>query len=381
MDPGRFSDKEKGSIRNVEKADVPEIAALCKRRGLNPLTREMWKVLWENNPALQMMSPSFARGSVALKEGRIVGYAGRIPLRYSLLGRTVRVGTGTNWVFEEGNLPLSLRLLQAASRQPGYDLFLNSTSIEPADRILRRYFDYEGLPHYATSAISFWIANSRGFVNAALKFKGIAPRLAGAVAIAAGPPVGAVSTMWAMRGAVRPSSLGRIDRLTPAQIGGEFDELWGRISKGSQRLLAFRDSETLRWYGDFPKNRDRMTFITLASGGRLRGYIALRRDPETAFGLRRQTIVDISFADGDEQVVPVLLADCIEAVRDSGDHVLEARRLPPELTPTLRRAGAFRRRISAESFVNYRPLDQCLAKALKNTAVWWLSELDGDSLL
>jgi hypothetical protein len=128
-------------------------------------------------------------------------------------------------------------------------------------------------PDYDVSL--YWVVGSREFVGAGLRKKGASAQLARAGALALSGAA-ALYTKHRHQLGVRPAAGVTISVIEPRAVDDTFDDLWERQSRGD-RLMAFRDSKTLRWHLAPSRHQGWPFLVSAYSGRRLLGYAALVR--------------------------------------------------------------------------------------------------------
>src|SRR5262249_23562054 len=123
--------------REVRFSDFESVARLKERGGLGKDTRENWRRLWQENPAMEAAESQLSMGWVLETARGIVGYQGSVPLIYQYGSRTLVVATGTSLVVEPAYRAQTLALLASFHRQRGVDLTLITTAIPSVSKLSR----------------------------------------------------------------------------------------------------------------------------------------------------------------------------------------------------------------------------------------------------
>jgi hypothetical protein len=288
------------------------------------------------------------------------------------------VSVGSSWVVHKDFRAHTKRLAAAYFGQKNVDLLMATTAFAPSVRYYQKY-SASSMPQTSFSRVLFRVIDEAGFTRSALKKKGV-PRV---LALPAGPALsfvlGAVNMVRSRRPGrrqrgIEPEAIG-LDR-----VGEEFDELWQRKASEEDRLWAYRKAEDIRWHFKFSAGSNSVTIIGCRRGGRLEGYLVLKREDAPEIGLKRSKIVDLFVAGNDPEVIDALLAAAYESAKEWGSHVLELVGLPPEIRAMARRYHPFTRRYPNFPFY-YKAGSPELESALQKEDSWYPTNYDGDSSL
>ncbi len=378
--PSAIGSGSPARIREAQFSDFEAVRALKRRWGLIPDSFENWERIWRSNPALQGLDQLLPLGWVLESEGRVVGYLGNIASQYRFRGRTLTAVTGHGLVVEPEHRALSITLNAAFYRQKFVDLYLSTTAIEIVGKIAR-IFKADKLPQ-PDYEVLFWVLHPGAFARGLMEKLQPNAALSGAGRILASSAIAADSLLHFRRPRRRRPSL-TIREISVAEIGIEFEALWHAKLAESNRLLADRDSSTLRWHfgtpGDEGVTRVYCGYST-GPAARLLGYVVVRTDPPNTSGLRKTTVADLLALNDD----PAVLADLIVAAHDhaklAGSHVLEVLGFPPAVRQVCARWNPYTRKYPSCPFF-YRAADPELHKTLADSSVWYASPFDGDTTL
>jgi len=325
-----------------------------------------WDHIWRRNPALERGGARADLGWLIEDEGRIVGFFGNVPRIYRLGERRLVAGCATQWGVDPQWRTETRRLAKAYADQGQVDFLLVTTAKRAASRLFLEN-GYGAVPQPGLDSVLFWVADSQGFLAAAMRRKQWPSFLA---------QLGAPALALFGRAKRRFQAPLAVERIGRDQLGEDFDTFFERVvAARPDRLLAERDAATLRW--SYP-DAERVEFLVVREAGRLRGFLALFADDAPAIGLKRRKVIDLVAEDDDPRIVDSLLAAAFARTREVGAQVLELVGLPDPVRARARLAGALERRfVSWPAY--YKPLTEGLA--LDAESAWYLSGLDGDATL
>jgi len=234
-------------LREATDRDAPSVFALLAGLGLRLPSTEanrsaLWRRLWTDNPALSSDNRP-PPGWVLEAEGTVVGFFGSISRAGVVAGRSVRIAVASLWGVQpayRGHVP---HLAEAYFGQEGADVSLVTTAVPATARIFERYDDL-AVPQPRLDTALSWVIDAQGFVAAALRRKGLRGSAATFSARVA-RKFGMFAQTPLRRSAEAPSGLAI---LSVADLGGEFDGLWRRVSEKSAGLMTVRDAAALRWH-------------------------------------------------------------------------------------------------------------------------------------
>ncbi|MCC7168193.1 MAG: hypothetical protein IT565_11550 [Rhodospirillales bacterium] len=361
----------KGLVRSARFEDGLAASAFLAGLGLVQPEGEAarlrhWDHLWRQNPALKRGGERADLGWLIEDAGQIVGFFGNVPRIYRLGERRLVAGCATQWGVDPLWRTETRRLAKAYAEQGKVDVLLVTTAKRAASRLFLEN-GYVAVPQGGLDSVLFWVADSRGFLEAAMRRK----RWPLVLADLGTPPLALHGFLT--RRFHKPLAVERIGRQA---LDEDFDIFFERVcATRPQCLLAERDGETLRW--SYPEP-ERVEFLVVREMGRLRGFLALFNDDAPAIGLKRRKVIDLLAGNDDDDVIDSLLAAAFERTRETGAHLVELVGLPREVRARAKLAGALARRfISWPAY--YKPLAEGLA--LDSESAWYLSGLDGDATL
>jgi hypothetical protein len=272
----------------------------------------------------------------------------------------------------------SLQLLLSFSRQADVDLLLNTTAAPHVSKIAE-FLKFRRIPQPAYDRSLFWVLRSRPFATAALRKKGYSSR----VSRVAGPLLAPV--FWT-EGRLRRRDVRHVaDRIElrtvpPEDIGSEFDHLWQRKLAEEPKLLAMRDSRTLRWHFAGRGRPDPPLVIGAYARAELVGYAAVVRQDAPHLALKRARVADL-FVEGDNpEVVRALLSSAAAEARLGGAAMLEVIGFPSHLRQIFQTLRPFELRDESWPFL-FKTSDPGLQTALAAESQWHACLFDGDGSL
>ena len=233
-------------------------------------------------------------------------------------------------------------------------------------------------PRPGYGEILYWVLDAGGFLRAGLRKKGH-----GAMAAWTAGTLGAVVLNARMRLTGR-RPFAALQDVTPIPVGeidDAFDDLWARkLKEYPGRLLAARDSETLKWYFGLSQQSSETRILCCRRGGRLEGYLVLVRDDVPAIGLKRLKVADLFVAGDEADTVNALLAGAYEYGLAKRCHVLEVIGLPETLRALAQSHKPYSRPMPAFPFF-FKALREDLKTPLAAAGGWYVTAYDGDTAL
>ena len=370
-----------GLVREVNFGDAPEATRLLRSLGLAmPVTPEdidsHWRRLWIDNPAIMSSEKELSLGWALEKDGRMVGFFCNLPLLYYYGERKLIAADASQWGLEKHHRAKILQLADAYFNQNGADILMATTANVAAGRIFERY-GAARIPQPDYDRALYWVTNSKGFLRTGLRKKGLNMPTAKILARGGAP----LLDTWISIAKRSPSSGGGcIDLIDVEDIDTEFDDLWLRKRGESNKLLAARSAECIRWQLGAPHISDRTKILVNRQGGRLRGYAALINDEVPDIGLKRLKIVDLFVEKDDQIIVDSLLFEAFRLAREGRQDILELMGLPRNLRHMAQRHRPFVRQLPTWPLF-YDAVEKDLVEPLKHQDAWYISSYDGDTIL
>lgn len=368
------------TLREATYEDCETASELLRDLGLvmpqgRDAIRHHWQRFWIDNPALAIDRPSPAKGWLLEDDGRMVGFFGNIPLLYYYGNRPLVVADASQWGVEKGYRDQTPRLAESYFNQENADLLLVTTGIKPTGRIFDTYGGVP-VPQADYDQVLYWVLDSHGFLKSGLTKKGFGSGMAAAAAAIGAPLLGAASSIGGHR---LRGGRGAIDIIGTDKIDDIFDDLWKRKQNETERLLACRSAECLRWHFGTDNLAERTRILISSAGGVLQGYAIIMREDAAEIGLKRLKIVDLFVANDDCAVIDGLLHAAAETGRSEGCHVLELIGLPDNLRRQITSRHRPRSRQMPTWPLFYKSMDRGLDGPLGKEATWYVTAYDGDT--
>ena len=363
-------------LRPVTFADFDSVMALRRFAGWSEDSRANWGRLWRHNPALERVQFEMPMGWVLEAQGQVVAYLGNIPLLYRYGERSLIAATGSALVVEQEYRASTISLNAAFYSQKGVDLFLTTTAVEAVGRIARA-FRCLPLPQPDYDSMLFWVLQPKPFARVLMKKLELDSRIAASF-IAFGIRA---DRLLKRRWPTGRSSNMEIRNISVPEIGNEFDVLWKEKLYEPPRLLAQRDSATLRWHFDIAGDKGSGRVLCCYQHSKLLGYAIVRHEaPNSENGLRRSIIADMLAKDDDPAVLKALWIAVYQNAKQQESHILEVLGFPPKVRQISSEWHPYVRKYPACPFY-YKAPDRNLHELLSNEKAWYASPFDGDTTL
>jgi hypothetical protein len=341
-------------------------------------TLEDWQRLWLHNPALKREIRALSRGWVLEEKDQIVGFLCNLAQSYQLAEQTLLAAVAAALVVAPDFRGQSLQLCMAYARQTQADLLINTTASPQASKVFQ-FLKFQKMPqpHYDRSY--YWVLRTSGFLQAALRKKGIARTISRIGGVVLAP------LLWGELKLRRRGPRFRGERLALKILDAEaidhhFDELWHRKLAGERKLWAFRTSETLRWHYGHIKGANR-PFLTCAyKGDRLFGFAAFVRQDAGHIGLKRARLADLFVERDDPDTIRQLLEVGVREARQRGAEMLEIIGFPPHIRRLVESYRPFELRNEAWPYLYKSPQAE-LQRTLASPDLWYPCLFDGDGSL
>ena len=359
-------------VRDARREDEKDVAALFRTAAWGDPSFDIWRRQYAENPATAGRR-DVAFGWVVEAEGRAVGFLRNVVHGYRYGDRDLVAAAASALVVEPEYRGYTLRLVGAFCKQRGVDLLLNSTAAPEAAKIFE-FLKFSRMPQSEYDLSLYWVLRARGFLEAALRKKGLPPLAAGAGSRVMAPALSAVLHMGRRRIACRetPCEMMVIDR---AAIDERFDDLWKRRLEEGKRLLACRDAKTLRWH--FPPSNAAAPVVCAIGNGRLLGYLVLLRRDSAHLRLRRSRVGDIFVERDDPSVIRQLMCEGARQAARDGAVMLEVVGLPRSVRHVLREFRPHTLPDRCWPFL-YKTDDPELRAELPDEERWYAGLYDGD---
>lgn len=365
-------------LREATLGDFEAISAVKQRCGLSADSQASFASLWAANPIFTAGTCNERIGWVIEAHERIVGFIGSIPHLYRAGARRLTGAISTSFVVDASHRAHSLALAAAFFKQPGVDLLVSTTANPAAAKVYQAFGGRT--PDAATHGTAlFWTLRPSRVAAAAWRKRG----LPGGLSSAAGAVLGTIGSMVNAFGGRKPSPGAQqhdIRHYGAGEVDASFDALFERRLRGTEELLASRESAWLRWH--FAPRGNRESWLLAAHrNGEPAGYVALTTDKHERLGMRRARVADL-FADPS---MPGLVDDLLHAAwsdaRRRGCDLVELVGFGPAIRTVAERGRPFSRLLPSQPFV-YRIREAGVASSVAAAGGWQdISPYDGDATL
>lgn len=302
-----------------------------------PSFYEKWRRLWDENPAMKGVDQPWPIGWVLEDHGTIVGAVLNIPDRYKLGKRTLTAAVASGWYVDEGFRSHSLSLMRRYLGQPNVDLLPTTTASSKTKRILEAY----GKPTFVAPPG----AQYRHYLVLNYRHHPARPLRKLKIPHVKGPCHLGLASLYRIRDSVL--SRGRFGlKIAPewkvtseTVVDDRFDTFWrDLIEQYPNRLLAFRDTETLRWrLGSKLSSGDAHLYL-LHRDEDIRGFAITHFDPKS----RLISLTDLQLLDETASAVTSLLASIAKDAMEHGINSIEITGLSLEKQKLLADLGLYR---------------------------------------
>jgi len=360
--------------------DFQAITDLMQRLGMavpesKARSKQFWAGLWLENPALGHFEGLPELGWKIISNNRLVGFFGNIPQISWIRSQKVLVSTARAWAVEREFRWAVPQLCEAFFNRNTIDLVIISSANKPASK---RCLEFGGsqMPESSYQEVFYWIVSPSGFSQSLLRKIGVPNKLL---------RIGKFADLLPLRplfaAALENQDRQSIEEIPLKSLGRQFDNFWSRMQVDyADRLLATRDSKTLRWYFGLSGNAKETKFFGHFENGILKGYIVVVRDDVSLVNLRRLRIADLVVLDENQSAVKKLIAAAYSEAKAQGCHILELTGLPPAIREIISTLKPFRRKMQTFPFY-FRALSADLANQLSQANSWYVTAYDGDSAI
>ena len=359
-------------FREARFEDFEEISSVQSRNGLVAKPLDEWMHLWSGNPTYQRMG-QWRIGWVAENEdGKIVGYAGHVPLSYDFRGRQVIAACAHGLVIDPVYRGYGVHLLKRHLGDRLTDVVLTSTANLNSGRLCDALCSR--VPTGNWEEASFWITDHRGFAASTLQSK----RWPKWLSLPA-------STALSLQALVKKSPPFRTAEGTGeiqacSGFDDRFDAFWETLkTRYPERFLATRSSELLQWHFKYALERGKVWIVT-AGNSHITAYGIFCRDDNPAIGLKRIRLTDYQTLSEDPDPLIRMLAWSFRRCQEESIHMLEAFGFHPDKQQVVNSLKPYRRRLPFWRYF-YRTRDKVLRQQLTDPTVWDPSHFDADSTL
>ena len=378
VDPAPVATPKKAgrvSLREARFSDFQQVCSLNMRLGLGPDSEANWKHLWLENPAVRE-GESPVIGWVLEGASGIVGFMGSIPMLHEYQGQTLVAAATCRLAVEAAYRASTSLLITSFFRQKNVDLFLNTTAIVSAGKMMLA-FKAAPVPQKDYGTVLFWVIEPRHFAQSALRKLGIDSKLNGAPSVLASLALHADIGFRGRSPRARSRTYNTVES-TVDELGEEYRRFWEESYQGTSRMRSIRNPEIVRWHFSPPGNRREIKVLGCYLDNCLVGYGIVRHDKESGDGLRRSTIADFMAKNDDPQIIGPLLASIFKSAKDAGSHVLEVMGFPKEVRKGFLRWRPYSRNYPACPYF-YKARDGALQEKLADENAWYACPFDGDA--
>jgi hypothetical protein len=363
-------------VRDATIEDIEGINSVLLRNNLVPFTMEVWKELWQTNPALTALPTLTPFGWVLDAEGLIVGFLGGIRLIYVFLERCYSASDATSWAVDPQYRRHALELLAKYIDQADADLLINTTA-SPTAELAFKAFGVPRIPQPEVDQALILPIKAQGFIASILRKRGLPAFAAWMGGLAGALPL-RIGMLLKARGPRRRTPVCKTEVIESGEIGPEFDELWHYKRMEAMRLLGDRSAGVLRWHlGVRPPSRP-AEVITARTGKQLVGYVILNFEDNQSIGLRRARIADVFVKDDNPNVIDDLLLAALVRGQVNGADILEMVGFPRPVRERFLLWNPFIRMLPSSPYLCLvRP--ESLRDALKEGSGWFMCPYDGDA--
>ncbi len=371
------------SIRKAFIADLKNVYLLIKELGLAVNMTEVqfserWKKYCEDNLALPEGHDSdMSIGWVLLNNTNIVGFFGSIPRLYHFEHKNLRISVASTWAVKKEFREYTKLLSNAYFEQKDVDLLMVTTAIKPTSKIFSKY-EGDQMPLSEYARVFFWILAPASFLNAAFLKKKLNKNMSMLLSYFLSPLFYLISTLKIK--SFKPSSKNsnfRIEKKLINEIGSDFDDLWKRKIEECSQLLAYRNSEFLRWNLELSNELTPITLICCYEKNKLEGYIVLATENISNISLKRYKIIDLFTVKDDQNIIDALLTAAYKEAKELGCHVIELVGFTEKIRMHALKFRPFSRNYKSFPYY-YKALSEELYPLLFKTESWYPSLYDGD---
>ena len=355
-------------LRPFRLDDVPAVSALCDWAWWPQRSAAGWAWLADGPPGARESGDAGPAGWVCELDGQVSAFLGNFVQRFHFGTKVVRGATGHTFLAHPRAKGAGRMVLRALAEQPDrFSIYLFNANAVSSGHY--RHYALEAWP-VATHAVKYsWWVDLPGVIHERLLWR--YNRLRGFDGVRAGGE----------RFISNRLRKGGVSRLQPGvrvlfeqEVDGRFDGLWARLQEDG-RLLAARDSATLRWRLADPDLTLRPVILGYEHEGRLAGYLMAYVSKQTEIDQPCLDIVDlIAPAEHEATAIPALVRTLVDNARDLGVARVRLQTVSPVLDTILAgMPGAQRQMTHGHCHARFAPdVDPTMA------AAWQPTPYDGD---
>jgi hypothetical protein len=316
-------------IRPFCLTDAPAVNALCDWAWWPQRSEASWRWLVEGPPGARELSDDGPAGWVCEHDGKVSGFVGNFVQRFHFGSSVFRGATGHTFLALPSVKGAGTALLSRMTAQPGrFAVFMFNANDVYASRYSR--FGFGAWPSETHQVKYSWRVDLPAIVSERLlwrfsalrNFEGVRAR--GERFIDERLKSGTVARLHP---GVRVLEEGEVDQ--------RFDDLWARLQQDG-RLLAARDSASLKWRLADPDLTRRPVILAYESEGRLAGYLLAFFAKQTEIERPSLDIVDlIATREHEEAAIPALVQTLVDNTRLLGAVRVRLQTVSPRLDELL----------------------------------------------
>jgi hypothetical protein len=365
-------------IREADFNDERSVQRLCQRNGLKgEQSGQTWNWMWSQNP---FVVQNWTIGWVLESGGNVVGFIGNIPRAYSFKGKVWIAAVGHEFVVDKPYRTHTLKLISAFFQQKQADLFIFSSANSHSGAVYN-LARAKPIPQKNYSKSLFWVVSPRSFLFSLLRKKRFG-KLYSIMASWIISPLLSMEMLFRRRWNYALAGEMNIDRLSIAEMGDEFNELWDQLQRDwPDRLFSRRDREAIAWqFSNQSANTPESTLLTLRRKGRLAGYLILTREDSSQFELKRIMVTDLIVLDDDPEMILALMKEAFLYAKQKKVAMLQMIGFPSLIHEALQPLHPLTHSLPYDVFWYYA-VNADLKDELQCESVWYASTFDGDSSL
>lgn len=299
-------------LRPFQLDDVPAVNALCDWAWWPQRSAAGWAWLAEGPPGARAPGDPGPAGWVCELDGEVSAFLGNFVQRFHFGTKVLRGATGHTFLAHPRAKGAGRMVLRALAEQPDrFGVYLFNANAKSSG--LYRHYAMEAWPAATQDVKYSWWVDLAGVVGERLLWR--YSRLRG---------FDGVRTQGERFISDRLRH-GAVTRLQPnvrvmfeQEVDGRFDGLWTRLQEDG-RLLAARDSATLRWRLADPDLTRRPVLLGYEHEGRLAGYLLAYFSKQTEIDQPCLDIVDlIALAEHSAVAIPALVRTLVENAKALG---------------------------------------------------------------
>lgn len=368
------------TIRKLNYRDIDDVTNLHATQGWSAPSVTAWKHIFEANPAVDPVKHCL--GWALEHNDQVVGYLLNIRQLYTLRGETIEAAAAASLLVAPEHGVHSLKLLNRFRQQEDTDVFLTNTAA-PVTSDLLRFLKFRPLPQEGYKTNLFWILRSRPFLNSAIRKRYQRTKFSSPASYVGAPALDIALFLRRIFGKSRVprSSEKRRQkvRFGEIELNSKFDSFWELTSQANMRMMAVRDTNTLRWhFKDFRDPKCRL--LGAMKDDCLVGYAIIIRRDNKELGLSRAKIADMVVANEDPGIASGLFKMAMTYARNDGAAMLEIEGLPNSIRGPLHTASPLTISHEKNPFWFWSP-NKSILETLSEVDTWYAGLYDGDGSL